>query len=272
MTHGRLDEMHPAPDTPRFRSELDAYLHARTGPRTRRARRTGRWLAVAGVAVVAAVAMVLVGPVTGDRPQSVALARGTLVLDDDTRIPVSDFLDAANFDRLRTAFKDADATLVIDEVPVAAAAEGRVLEVAFYGSDRPTATDFEITVAPGDRVEVTVGRPARDGERVTTEGLTPEEVFPEIHKAVRYDDPVATGEALEQLGFTVEWLLIDFEPDGTHSHGERVEAPPPGTYVLSVLGPGGQRIGMDPDIDSLIVEITPDREEAELHLGVGGGE
>jgi hypothetical protein len=280
MTHGRLDELPPAPDTPRFRSELGAYLHARTRRVRRGARRGGRWLAMPGVAVAVtvAVALVLGGPVTGDPPQTVTLAGGnTLVLSDGTKISIGDFYDPANFDRLRKALEDVGATLEIKERPVDAAAEGRVLRFTHSPSGRePTwPPGEEITFASGDEVEVLVGRAARDGEQVATEGLDLLEVFPEIMKAFQFDDPVATGEALERLGFTVEWRLITFEPDGSFSPPhEGVDAPPPGTYVHSVSEPPGRRwrdaggqwhSSVDPDLDRLYVGITHDHKWAELH-------
>jgi predicted RNase H-like nuclease len=76
-------------------------------------------------------------------------------------------------------------------------AVGRVFSVQM-GSGAPPAANADpsgVRVAAGERVEVTVGRQARPDERVTTEGLTLFEVFPEVEHAIVRDDAVATGRA-----------------------------------------------------------------------------
>lgn len=61
----------------------------------------------------------------------------------------------------------------------------------------------------------------------------------------------ATGRALDQLGFRVRWVLIE-----APGRGRDVETPPADTVVISVLGPEGEWTDVDPDIDTLMVEIA----------------
>jgi hypothetical protein len=130
------------------------------------------------------------------RPHDTAVAR-SFKLANGTVIGIEEFFDARNFPRLRQQFADADATLVIDEIPVNDRAVGRVFSVQM-GSGAPPAANADpsgVRVAAGERVEVTVGRQARPDERVTTEGLTLFEVFPEVEHAIVRDDAVASGRA-----------------------------------------------------------------------------
>jgi hypothetical protein len=174
-----------------------------------------------------------------------------------------------NFPRLRQQFADADATLVIDEIPVNDRAIGRVFSIQM-DADRPPAANADpsgVRVRAGERVEVTVGRRARPDERVTTEGLTLFEVFPKVKQAIVRDDAVATGRALRALGFKIRWELIELNPDAgpddPPTKGTRIVEPSPGMVVLSVLGPNGEWDSIDPFIDTLMVEVTTSREARE---------
>jgi hypothetical protein len=83
----------------------------------------------------------------------------------------------------------------------------------------------------------------------------------EIGAAINRDDPAATGRALEQLGFHVQWMLITDNP-GRARDGEMptrwraVDAPPAGTKILSVLGKDGS-LALDPGARVLQIEISP---------------
>jgi hypothetical protein len=256
------------PDTPQFRAELGRWLAASTRQTTRQAGRRGRrriaMLVLAGLVALGLVAV----PVLGPRPRDTAVAR-SFKLANGTVIDIEEFFDARNFPRLRQQFADADATLVIDEIPVNDRAVGRVFSVQM-GSGAPPAANADTTgvrVAAGERVEVTVGRRARPDERVTTEGLTLFEVFPKVEHAIVRDDAVATGRALRALGFRIRWELIELNPDAgpddPPTKGTRIVEPSPGMVVLSVLGPNGEWDSIDPFIDTLMVEVTTSREARE---------
>jgi hypothetical protein len=257
-----------APDTPQFQAELGRWLADSTRQPTRLAGRLGRrrvaMLALAGLVALGLVAV----PVLGPRPRDTAVAR-SFKLPNGTIIGIEEFFDARNFPRLRQLFADADATLVIEEIPVNDRAVGRVFSVQM-GSGAPPAANADATgvrVAAGERVEVTVGRRARPDERVTTEGLTLFEVFPKVEHAILRDDAVATGRALRALGFRIRWELIELNPDAgpddPPTKGARIVEPDPGMVVLSVLGPNGEWDSIDPFIDTLMVEVMTSREARE---------
>jgi hypothetical protein len=88
-----------------------------------------------------------------------------------------------------------------------------------------------------------------------------EETHREIGAAINRDDPAATGRALEQLGFRVQWMLITDNPgrarDGeTPTRWRAVDAPPAGTKILSVLSKDGG-LALDPGARILQIEISP---------------
>jgi hypothetical protein len=103
--------------------------------------------------------------------------------------------------------------------------------------------------------------PVGSGGRQGITSQTPYEAFPEIESAIDSANPRATDRALAQLGFEVEWTLI--EAPGS---GHRVLSPPARTIVISVLGPTGQWKGIDRTDRRLTVEIaTPDVAEQLAH-------
>lgn len=212
----------------------------------------------AGAATIAAavvfVAMLTIsrpGPVdveTRNRPLDISDAE-TVVFTDGTTVDSAELFDAANHDRLRALFADHGAALVIHERPVAPAVDGRVFTVTVPAGMADEVTPGLIHLNAGGRVEVEVGRgDAEAGEA----GLTLFEVFPAVRAAFNRDDPVATGQALEQLGFQVHWVFIE-----APGQGYDVDAPPPGTIAISVLGPNGEWTDIDPTIDTLMVELAP---------------
>jgi hypothetical protein len=117
---------------------------------------------------------------------------------------------------------------------------------------------------------VTLGTGSAD-RRGTTAGLTLFETFPALCPAIVHDDPRATGRALRRLGFRVRWVLIEDAPPGAESPttGGPVAAPPPGTVVLSVLGPGGAWTDVPRDARELEVEVSP--RGSEILAGHEGG-
>ena len=243
-----------------LRAALAPYRHVRaprrllapaaTTPRHRR-------MVIAGVVAAAAAAVVLAttlvvgggGPdvETGSRPLDLTGAK-TVVFSDGATVAVDELFYSANHERLRALFAEHGAELVIVERPVAAAAAGRVYSVMVPPGLADETEPGRIDLDAGGRVEVEVGR---TDPAAGSEGLTLHEVFPEIPGAVRREDPVATGEALEALGFTIRWVLIE-----APGQGHDVEAPPPGTVVISVLGPNGEWDSIDPTIDTLMVELA----------------
>ena len=257
------------PDTPRFQAELGRWLAASTRPSTRLAGRVGwRRLAVLALAGLVALGLVVAVPVLGPRPRDTAVAR-SFKLADGTVIGIEEFMDAKNFARLRQQFAAAGATLVIDEIPVNDRAIGRVFSIQLDAGQPPAANadPSGVRVRAGERVEVTVGRRARPDERVTTQGLTISEIFPEVKQAIVRDDAIATGRALRALGFKIRWWLIELNPhagpDDSVTKQTRIVEPSPGMVVLSVLGPNGEGDSLDPFTDTLSVEVTTSREVRE---------
>jgi hypothetical protein len=94
-----------------------------------------------------------------------------------------------------------------------------------------------------------------------SDGLTVEEALPQVAASVDRDDPAATARALERRGFDVRWQLIVDNPTGDEDGapptlGRDVAAPPPGTKILSVLGPDGDDKAT-PGTRRLLIEVAP---------------
>jgi hypothetical protein len=224
-------------------------------PAPARGRRRPR-IVIGGVAaaVVAVVAVVL----ATDRPDPTGVDTGnrrldlddaqTVVFSDGTRVRSDELFDAANHERLQALFAAHGAELVLIERPVAPAADGRVFTVTVPPGMADDTEPGLIDLEEGGRVEVEVGRA---DPTAGTAGLTLHEVFPALPSAIDRDDPVATEQALEQLGFGVRWVLIE-----APGRGRDVDAPPPGTVVISVLGPRGEWTDIEPTADTLMVEVA----------------
>lgn len=223
-------------------------------PAGRRSVVTPRRLAVGAMAAAAAL---VVGTVVLDDPpndvqahaRSVDLgAAELLAFDDGTTVDVDELFDVANHERLQALFAEHGAELVIGYQPVTQAREGQVLDISIPAGMADEEAGERITLIPGGRVEVTVGREGMEPLRTLFE------VFPEVLSVTDSDDPVATGEALKGLGFKVRWVHITGPGEG----GD-VASPPPGTVVLSILGPNGEWDDIDPTVDTLMVEVaTPE--------------
>lgn len=86
-----------------------------------------------------------------------------------------------------------------------------------------------------------------------------EDQLPQVAAAIDRDDPLATGRALMQEGFRVQWVLITDNPDPNADHPTRqrhVAAPPADTEILSVLNQrGGNEV--TPGTRDLQIEIAP---------------
>ena len=229
-------------------------LLAPASPSPRRSRRS-RVVIVGVAAAAAAVAVGTVLTIEWDRPD-VATSPAPLdisdaeavVFTDGTTVDIDELYDVANHERLRELFAEHGAELVIVERPVAPAADGRVYSVRVSTGAADELAAGRIHLDAGDRVEVEVGR---GDPAIGSEGLTLYELFPAIPEAVDREDPAATGQALEQLGFAVHWVLIE-----APGEGHDVETPPPGTVVISVAGPNGEWDSIDPKIDTLMVEVA----------------
>lgn len=220
-------------------------------------------VAVAGAGAALVAASLLVAPLVIDGSDYLETTAAidlstaeTVVFSDGTTVDVEELFDAANHERLKAVFAEHGAQLQIREVPVAPAAAGRIFEIGIPAGMADSSDHRNIHLDGGGTVVVTIGVPEPG---MDTEGLSLYEVFPEIEAAINRDDPVATGRALEQLGFHVEWTQI-LAP-GT---GRSVDDPPPGTVVISVLGPEGQWYNVDPSTDTLSVEVGSPETAAEL--------
>lgn len=226
---------------------------ARPRLRLRPRPRAGGIVAALAVAVAAVVLVTDAGERRADQEPTgqrldISGAR-EVVFDDGLTVDLDELFDSTNFDRLEAMFRDHGVELVIDEVPVNPAADGRVYSM--WVEPDTGAEDFEqgvIRLQPGARVYVEVGRA---DESAGMSGLTLYEVFPEIEAVLNRDDPVATGQALRSLGFDVRWVLIEGA-----GRGHDVPTPPPDTVVISVLGPNGEWTSIDPATDTLMVEVA----------------
>jgi hypothetical protein len=71
---------------------------------------------------------------------------------------------------------------------------------------------------------------------------TIERDLPQAAAVIDPKNPVATGEALEELGIEVTWILIEDAPQGsgTPTKATPLDGPLAGTEILSVLGPEGE--------------------------------
>jgi hypothetical protein len=204
----------------------------------------------ATVAVVAMLTISHPGPdelETRDERLDVSDAE-TVVFTDGTTVRSDELFDGANLERLRALFAEHGAELVIHERPVASAADGRVFTVTVPPGMADETEPGLIHLVAGGRVEVEVGRASATAGNA---GLTLYEVFPAVEDAFDRDDPAATGEALEQLGFQIHWVLIE-----APGQGHDVDGPPPGTVAISVLGPNGEWTDIDPTIDTLMIELA----------------
>ncbi|HEV2776059.1 MAG TPA: hypothetical protein VGV90_10750 [Solirubrobacteraceae bacterium] len=88
-----------------------------------------------------------------------------------------------------------------------------------------------------------------------------EDALPEVAAAIDRDDPAATGRALAQLGYRVQWTLITDNPargrDGASpTRWRAVTAPPAGTEILSVSDKDGG-LTVDRDTRELQIEVAP---------------
>lgn len=246
-------------------SERLRHAVAHPGARFRRSSARSR-LVVGGVAAGLAAVLTVLLLITRDSSPSADVEAADLPLDvsrarevmlaDDLTVGLDELFDASEHDRLEALFREHGMELAIVEVPVNPDADGRVFSVTVTSGVAEHLPSGGYRLEPGARLEVAVGRA---DEAAGTAGLTLFEVFPEVEVAVDRDDPVATGQALEALGFQVRWVLIEGPGDG-----HDVEAPPSGTVVISVLGPEGQWTDIDPAIDTLMVEIATPEVAAEL--------
>jgi hypothetical protein len=150
--------------------------------------------------------------------------------------------------------------------PVAPAAVGRVFGVQF-----PHRARFDpqhrlvLERGVGGAIVITLGRHARSGEHVDTEGLSLYEALPQVADAVDVNDPAATGRRLAELGFTIHWELVVDDPADPPTASSSVSRPPEGTKILSVLNAQGEN-SATPDTRTLLIEITPrDSEIGQSH-------
>ncbi len=257
------------PATPRFDAHLQGFLRAtaqRPAPR--------RMLVVAAGVAVAALALVLVNPVLDGGPSGRVMAGG--VLPDGNPLPLEELDNVADVGELRRRLEEHGITLDVEEVPVAPAAVGRIFGWSLDHDADPPAVITRIgeraQLTAGDVIRVTVGRPARDGEQVTTEGLTYFEAYPQLCGAVIPSDPAATGSTLADLGFQVDWLLVEYDPapetllDAAPTARE-VDAPPPGTVVSRVGRPDGELLLTPAPADRVQIQLTqPDEGRGALEL------
>lgn len=258
------------PETPSFDAQMKAFLGAAAAAPVPRRRVP---VAVVGV-TAAALALVLVIPVIGGRPAGRALA-GRVVLPDGTSFPVEELDGRGGADELRSRLTESGIEVDVEEVAVAPGAVGRVFEMALtHDADPPAIADAAghgAALTPGDVMHLVIGRPARDGEQVTTEGLSYFEAYPALCEAVDPQDPAATARALADLGFDVEWLVYEFNPTPTTliemaPDVHKVDTPPPGTFVESLLRPEGQTLRYAAPPDQVLITLVRDPERAVLDL------
>ncbi len=218
-----------------------------------RGRREAPWrrpgaLAAAGAVAVLVAVLVVAAPLA---PGGGGTALAAMRLPDGEVVEIERAFDRAQLDGLQAELARHGVVLHVEEVPVDPRADGRVYDVAFPPSARLDGEGRLLVDEGGlpEPVVVTVGTGSAE-QRGTSAGLTLYETFPELCDAIDVDDPRATGRGLRRLGFRVRWVLVD------HAGGD-VRVPPPGTAVLSVLGPGGELTDVPRDARELMVEVAP---------------
>lgn len=83
------------------------------------------------------------------------------------------------------------------------------------------------------------------------------DVFPVLCESVQPENAPATARTLRGDGFAVTYVLLDpGVPPG--SRGTRVNQPPPGTVVISVLDADGSYSGIRTRTRRLLVEVATD--------------
>lgn len=260
------------------RSKLDRVSVEATDERRSIGRRVGALAAVAAVAALVLVAGTLWPSSTQDgNPADSAYA---LVFADGSKLTAREVTRAiagGETDELQRRLAEYGVTLRIDEKTVHPDADGRFYGWSFHpsGTSQPgeNGTGWYIDEDDaGSTLVVSIGR----GEEASTRGLSMWEVFPELCDAIEPEDLASTQANLEALGFTAKWSLLNGHPDDPSYTGEggtlQTETPEDGAIYAVLAGkPFGAAYDVSPDMDSVLLEVVPDRGGRESRVWRGMG-
>lgn len=248
------------PATPQFSDALEQLLRVRVRKQMQE-RRVRRRFAGACVVTALALALALLAPRQGDEGTQ-ALATG-FRFPDGRGVSAASVDDRAELQQLAGEAAAAGVELVIKERAVAPRADGRLFAIAYpdgaeLDGEGRVMIDGEL---PGPIV-VTVGRgtPGEDA------GLPVYESIPQLCSLVDPGDAPRTARALREAGFEPVFTLVHLTGGHGDNRSEVVEDPPPGTVVISVLGPNGDMTDVDPNTRELHVEVG---RPGEGHFGTG---
>ena len=263
------------------RSKLDRASAEAAQERRSIGRKAGALAAVAAVAALVFVGGTLWPSPTHDgNPADSAFA---LVFADGSKLTpreVTRAIAAGESDELRRRLAEYGVTLRIEEKTVHPDADGRFYGWTFNPSGTSEPDDYGTgwyidESDAGSTLVVSIGR----GEEASTQGLSMWEVFPELcDDVIVPKDLAATQANLEALGFTAKWSLLDGHPDDPDyfdtSHEARLQTKTPKDGVIyAVLAgkPFGAGYDVSPDMDSVLLEVVPDRggRESRIWRGLG---
>lgn len=260
------------------RSKLDRVSVEATDERRSIGRRAGALAAVAAVAALVFVGGTLWPSSTHDgNPADSAYA---LVFADGSKLTareVTRAIASGETDELQRRLAEYGVTLRIDEKTVHPDADGRFYGWSFHpsGTSQPgeNGTGWYIDEDDaGSTLVVSIGR----GEEASTRGLSLWEVFPELCDAIVPEDLAATQANLEALGFTAKWSLLHDHPDDPGYTSARAtlqtETPEDGAIYAVLAGkPLGAAFDVSPDMESVLLEVVPDRGGRESRVWSGMG-
>ena len=270
------------------RGKLDRASAAATQERRSIGRKAGALAAVAAVAALVSVGGTLwPSPTRDGNPTDSAYA---LVFADGSKLTpreVTRAIARGESDELLRRLGEYGVTLRIEEKAVHPDADGRFYGWSFHPSGTSQPDEYgsgwyiDETDA-GSTLVVSIGR----GEDASTRGLSLYEVFPELCDAIVPEDLAATQANLEALGFTAKWSVLHghpddpgyFNPSGTSQPdtgaGATLQAKTPedgAIYAVLAGKPFGASFDVSPDMDSVLLEVVPDRGGRESRIWSGAG-
>lgn len=260
------------------RSKLDRASGEAPDERRSIGRRVGALAAVAAVAALVFVAGTLwPSPTRDGNPADSAYA---LVFADGSKLTpreVTAAIARGDSDELRRRLAEYGVTLRIEEKAVHPDADGRFYGWSFHPSGTSQPDEFGSgwyidESDAGSTLVVSIGR----GEEASTRGLSLWEVFPELCGAIVPEDLAATQANLEALGFTAKWSVLHEHPDDPGYTGAeatlQTDTPENGAIYAVLAGkPFGAAFDISPDLESVLLEVVPDRGGSESRIWSGAG-
>ena len=224
-------------------------------------------LTMIGAVIGAALIVILPSLLGDDPPEAVAgfsFPDGTTITDEE----MLEFGKRGDWSGLTDSLSEYGVTLRINEKLVAPPAAGRIYSVS-YPPEAQFTEDHHLMVSDelrGSTISIQVGRPPRAGEKVDENaGLSIYETHPHICEATDPLDPVATHEALTELGFGIKWTLL--LGDNAPFQEKSSSTPPAKGKIISISDHRGAVYGLPSDLTKLWIEVIPP--EATWHEPVG---